>query len=60
MKNDVNGNIVFVSFRFFLPENHRHFLISVSTACILPPNIYDKKNPRLEVHKEFLKFAVLN
>ena len=35
--------------------------MSVSIAYILPPNIYDKKkNPRVELHEEFLKFAALN
>ena len=54
MKSDVKGNIGFVSFGFFLPENHRY---RWHAYCHLLSMI---KNPRLEVHKEFLKFAVLN
>ena len=55
IKSDVKGNIGFVSFVFFLPENHRYRL---HVYCHLLSTI--KKTPRLEVHKEFLKFAVLN
>ena len=63
MKSDFNGNIVFVSFRFvfFFPKIigifdfryrlHEYYHL-ISTI--------KKKTPRLEVHKEFLKFAVLN